>query len=62
MEVYREHRTLCTECSIPVLLPAAGQGGDATSALENSDHNMCHGDMDRVAALLTFTGDAGTVK
>lgn len=62
MEVYREHPTLCTKCSIPVLLPAAGQGGDETSALENSGYNMCRGDTDRAAALLAFTGDAGTVK
>lgn len=62
MEVCREHPTLCTECSIPVLLLGAQQGGNETSALENSDHNMCHGDTDRASALLAFTGDAGTVK
>lgn len=62
MEVYREHSTLCTECSIAVLLPAAAQGGDAASALEDSGHNMCHWDMDKAAALPAFTGDAGTVK
>lgn len=62
MEVNRDHPTLCTECSIPVLLPAAGQGGDETSALENSGHNMSHGEMDGTAAFQAFTGDAGTVK
>lgn len=53
MEVYRKHLTFCNECSIPVLPPAAGQGGDETSA---------RGDMDRAAALLAFTGVAGTEK